>query len=159
MILNPTEDGVTHINMYSKANTQFGRMLSNFYLCPITTPDGDFLSVEGYWYWLSLPDTYPPRENLRKMYGYHAKQTGRLYRAACQKAGCKLRFEPKFEEKILFAIKQKLNVEKRLFKPEYKGLPIYHYYVYNGKVKDITNDFPWLVKGITDLVNNVYTTL
>ena len=156
MILNPANDGINHINMYSKGNTEFGRMLSDFYLCPIETPDGNFLSVEGYWYWLSLPEEYAPRELLRKFYGYRAKQMGRMHREAAQKEGYKLRFEPQFEKKILSAIEQKMRIEARLFKPEYENLPIYHYYVFNGKVKDVTNDFPWLINGIRQLVKQIY---
>lgn len=158
--IDPAKDGIDHINMYSKSNTQFGRMLSNFYACPIETQyEGKFLSVEGYWYWLSLPSSFCERERLRRLHGFLAKSTGRQLRDACQVKGIDLRFDPKFENKILTAIQCKLNIEKRLFLPEYKDLPIYHYYVFNGKVKDVTDDFPWLINGVSKLVAETYRQL
>jgi len=46
-------DGVTHVNIYSKAKTELGRWLSNFAYAPIRiTGHGRFASIEAYWYWL-----------------------------------------------------------------------------------------------------------
>lgn len=39
-MINPEEDGITHINIYSKGKTDLGRMLSNFAKFPIETVDG-----------------------------------------------------------------------------------------------------------------------
>jgi len=33
-MINPEEDGITHINIYSKGKTDLGRMLSNFAKLP-----------------------------------------------------------------------------------------------------------------------------
>ena len=52
MILTPQNDGITHINVYSKGKTTLGRWLTNFAHTPIDTIDGHFESIEGYWYWL-----------------------------------------------------------------------------------------------------------
>ena len=46
----PAEDGITHVNVYSRGLTTLGRWLSNFAHCPIETEDGPFASIEGYWY-------------------------------------------------------------------------------------------------------------
>jgi hypothetical protein len=73
--LVPSEDGIGHINVYSKAKTKLGRELSNFSFSPFTHPeDGKFNSIEGYWYWLGCK-----QEKLRKVWGYAAKRLGREY--------------------------------------------------------------------------------
>ncbi len=70
------EDGITHINIYSKGKTELGRLMSNFALSPFSVPQhGEFKSIEGYWYWLSTGD-----ESLRDLYGYEAKKAGRKLR-------------------------------------------------------------------------------
>jgi hypothetical protein len=52
----PEEDGVTHINIYSKGKTELGRWLTNFSYSPFNHPEyGKFLSMEGFWYWDSRP--------------------------------------------------------------------------------------------------------
>jgi hypothetical protein len=65
-------DGITHINIYSKGKTDLGRFLSNFAYSPILTVDGNFNSIEGYWYWLSNHD-----DVMRPSYGFNAKKVGR----------------------------------------------------------------------------------
>ena len=51
-ILKPENDGIDHINVYSKGKTVLGRALSNFSYSRIRIPFlGTFLSVEAFWYW------------------------------------------------------------------------------------------------------------
>ncbi len=147
------KDGISYINMYSKANTAFGRMLSNFYPCTIHTEDGTFRSVEAYWYYLSLPASVN-RDSIRRLYGYQAKKKGRELRAEAGEAN--LLFDDRFEEKILSAIRQKVQANASLFKKEYRNLPIIHYYVFDGKQFDVTDDFPWLINGITEIVKSIH---
>ena len=50
MDYKPLNDGVDHINIYSRGKTQLGRMLSNFYLSPFNHPVyGGFNTVEGFY--------------------------------------------------------------------------------------------------------------
>ncbi len=119
--IHPDKDGITHINMYSKARTPFGKMLSDFYHYPITTPEGKFESVEAYWYYLSLPESVN-RDKIRKCYGWLAKKTGRDLRKEAGEEN--LIFDPDFENKILTAIEQKVRGNVDLLLPEYKDLPI-----------------------------------
>lgn len=72
-MVDPNEDGVTHINIYSQGKTELGRMLSNFYKCRIDTKDGVFNSVEGYWYWLGIEDC-KEKDALKTLSGYQAKK-------------------------------------------------------------------------------------
>lgn len=53
-LYNPVDEGVTHINIYSKAKTELGLLSTNFARTPIDHPEfGHFESLEGLWYWLA----------------------------------------------------------------------------------------------------------
>lgn len=61
----PEDDGKTHINIYSKASTELGRMLSHFYHAPFDHPEfGHFLNMEGFWHYLSTGCKYEPFRNM-----------------------------------------------------------------------------------------------
>ena len=135
--------------MYSKAHTELGRMLSNFYKFPINTIDGSFMSVEGYWYWLSIDDSIKEKEALRNLYGFMAKSKGK--EIISQNGGVNSRFDNDFECKILKAIWYKFRRNKELILPEYEALPIVHYYCYGGKVIDVTAKYQWMINGITKM--------
>lgn len=143
----PMEDGIYHINIYSKGKTELGQMLSNFAKFPIETVDGKFMSVEGYWYFLSIDEKVPEREQLRSVYGFEAKRLGK---EILQKTnnGRNSRFDENFEQKILKAIWYKFKRNTHLLKPEYYNLPFEHYYNYNGKVVNVKNKYLWMVEGI-----------
>lgn len=124
-MIEAKDDGITHINIYSKGKTSLGRWLSNFQRYPFTHPeDGKFASVEGYWYWLSTKD-----DKLRDMHGFQAKDYGRKV------GGKDWLDEDEFKDKIKWAIKYKIetwtNLKALFIKTK---LPLEHYYVYGGKV-------------------------
>lgn len=148
MIINYKEDGISHINIYSKSLNELGYMLSNFYKYPIKTYDGKFMSVEAYWYWLSINDNIPEKEELRNLYGFSAKSRGeqilKFYKDS-------KKFDDNFENKILAAIWYKFKWNKQLIKPQYYNLPFYHYYRYNDIIIDVTKKYQWMVDGITEM--------
>lgn len=124
MTLNPMNDGIDHINVYSRGKTLLGRLLTNFCDSPfILLDDGKFESVEGYWYWLSCKD-----DRLRKLSGYQAKVVGR------QAGGKDWLDSEEFKKKIELAIRAKINqnVDIRIRLAQ-STLPFKHYYLY-GKV-------------------------
>lgn len=141
-IYNSQTDGLTHINIYSKGKTQLGKMLSNFYKFPINTSDGFFMSVEAYWYWLSIEDC-KEKEILRNCYGANAKQTGKKLLETKNR-----RFDDDFERKILKAIWYKFRRNKNLIAPNFRDLPFEHYYEYGGKVIDVKEKYSWMIEGI-----------
>lgn len=139
IVINPEEDGKTHINVYSKGKTSLGRFLSNFALSPFTCEDGNFNSVEGYWYWLGT--NHPDRDQLRKLVGFEAKQVGRVLNAPDWKEN-----DPEFKSKILKAINAKILMDtdaKDILKKS--TLPFRHYYVYGGKVVE-PKDGIWILE-------------
>lgn len=124
MKIKPENDGIDHINVYSKGNTELGRFLTNFAHSPFECEDGHFESVEGYWYWLSTKD-----DDLRLLHGWKAKELGRKLEGQdwCE--------ESEFKRKILASIKQKIDTYPEM-KERFKNsnLPFVHYYVYNEKI-------------------------
>ena len=140
---NPEDDGIDHINVYSKGRTELGKFLSNFAYSVINTDDGLFWSVEGYWYWLGTDN--PEREKLRKLAGFQAKQFGRKLRAKDWQS------TEEFKNKILKAIKIKIENY-----PQYKKLlinnilPLAHYYVYGDKIVNVPAA-QWILDGILEI--------
>lgn len=128
-------DGVTHINVFSKGNTELGRWLSNFSYSPIDVEGyGRFNSVEGLWYYLGSLD-----ENLRNLHGYAAKEYGR-------KAVQVQRLDKEeFKRIILKAIDTKLKSDRsKLNMLRESTLPLCHYYEYGGKRIDA--GYEWIVE-------------
>lgn len=154
MQYNPLEDGKTHLNLYSRANTELGRFCSNFAYCPIKTEDGHFDSIEGYWSWLGISENNPKRDEFRTLSGYQAKKMkGDLFAE-----GDPGRFDPNFIRKIRDAIHLKFKTPKATeLMNKYKellSLPLCHYYTYgnkNGvKVVDVTDQYPEFVNSIKE---------
>ena len=144
-VLNPDKDGIDHINIYSKGKTELGRMLTNFSKFNVYTKDGWFMSIEGYWYWMSI-EPCEEREILRQCYGFKAKQVGREILKTKKPA-----WDDDFEHKILLAIWYKFRRNTHLLTPEYWELPFRHYYNFNGKIIDVTEKYQWMVDGITKM--------
>lgn len=128
-MLDPKEDGISHINVWSRGQTTLGRKLTNFAHTPFTHPRfGPFESMEGFWYWLATGCQY---DHLRQLWGYLAKQEGKKL----EKVSC-----VDFEELICEGIYHKvLQTDSLVLPMAHSDLPFYHYYWYgdlvNGKYK------------------------
>jgi len=123
------EDGITHINIYSRGKTALGRFLSNFAHTPIEINGEKFESVEGYWYWLLADPVNDRRPDLKELYGYEAKKLGKSIRYHNEENI----FE--FRDKIYIAFLTKIN-KYPIFKITLivSDLPLVHYYVFGNKV-------------------------
>ena len=128
---DPNDDGVLHINAYSKSGCELGRMLSNFAHSTFEVPDhGLFDSVEGYWYWLLAVATDEKRDKLRHMSGFVAKKYGRTL---LPPEDC-LHVVKDFQDRIKVALRCKLKQNKHILNALYLStLPIVHYYYYGDK--------------------------
>lgn len=133
------DDGITHINIYSKGKTELGRFLTNFSYSPIETEDGHFDSVEGYWYWLSSKD-----DNLRVLSGWEAKEYGRHVGGNDWLDG--ELFKSKIKKAIDLKLKSNPIMEKNLFE---NILPLTHYYVYNNKKISVPKG-KWIIEFLED---------
>ncbi len=139
----PSQEGETHINIYSKSKLELGRLLSNFAYSPFQCEDGRFNSVEGYWYWLNTKD-----ERLKKLYGFDAKKLGReLVKNEIDTE----EFQSKIKSAITNKIYQNPKIKHLLNE---SSLPLDHYYYYG----DINNpqiiylpQYQWIVDTITSI--------
>lgn len=140
-MINPENDGIDHINVYSKGRTELGRWLSNFAWMEFEHPeDGIFQSIEGYWYWLSTKD-----DKLRRLYGFKAKQYGRSI------GGKDWLDDEEFKRKIKLALEAKIDHHPRLEQEfVYNKLPLKHYYVYGDKVVE-PKEGKWIIEYLEEL--------
>lgn len=113
------EDGITHINVYSKAKTSIGKWLSNFAYSPVNIDGQSFMSLEGYWYYLCTGDI-----SMKNYFGYKAKEEGRK-REKIRKIN-----EALFKKALDIKLKTYLDKAKELAETD---LPLTHYYDYGGK--------------------------
>ena len=120
--LDPSGDGITHINIYSRGLTQLGKDLSNFSHHPFNHPEhGLFASVEGYWYWLTRQE-----DDLRHLYGFKAKELGRSLPEV------KAWHPSQFSQYVRQALDAKLEKHPGLKKAlQESTLPLEHYYTMN----------------------------
>lgn len=143
-MLKPENDGITHINIYSKGKTQLGRFLSNFSDCNVMTDDGPFRTIEGYWYWLSTH-----YDELRVLPGFACKTRGRAV------GGKDWMDEDNFRQKILKAIAVKvLSNDWCVQQMKQSDLPLVHYYVYGSKVIEV-KDGLWMLSFLDFLRNEL----
>ena len=122
-IYTPNNDGVDHINIYSRGKTELGRLLSNFAYSIFEHPRfGKFYSVEAYWYYLKTGCQY--YHELSRLYGAKAKATGKKYEVV----GC-----PDFDFEIELAlwckVMQNPHVKEQL---KASTLALTHYYYYGS---------------------------
>ena len=123
-LYTPDKDGVTHINVYSKAQTLTGRKLTNYAKSPFRDPlFGEFESMEGFWFWLSSGKQY---NHLRKLSGFKAHHLGKI---VCNENSFTMD-EEKFKNYITIATKAKLRQNKDILQMlvETGDLPLVHYY-------------------------------
>ena len=158
MIYGPLTDGIDHLNIFSNAKTELGRFMSNFAKCPIETEDGPFMSIEGYWGWLSISEDNPKRDVFRTLYGVNAKKA----KDNLIKNGDPGRKDDDFDLKIDKAIHQKFTSQKGIDmltkNKELLKLPIRHYYYYgkedNCKIIDVTEDYPEFINAVKTEIDN-----
>lgn len=133
----PLEDGITHINVYSRGSTEIGRLLSNFAYSPFVHPEyGKFNSVEGFWFWLKTED-----DELRNLHGFKAKKYGKEQIEIYGEI-----HRSDFQEQIIIAIDEKLVQNPEIYKKLcLTNEPLTHYYYYGSiespTIKDAGGQF------------------
>src|SRR5262249_21174206 len=136
----PATDGVDHFNVYSRARTRGGRLLSNFALTPFTLYGVRFASVEGF-YQSMLFDDDATRALLAGLHGAEAK---RWQKKSVKKPGDPVRIwdgrviaydGPEFDEEAFRAVRAKAlqNEEVADALLATGALPLTHYYVMWGR--------------------------
>lgn len=139
--INPFEDGITHINVYSKARTLLGQKLSNFAHSPFNHPKyGKFESVEGFWYWILTGKVH---EELKELFEYEAKKKGQEFETKFEiDNGVQPKLNRDDIEDIHEAIRCKLRENKDILKMLiHSDLPLVHYYCWYGKEQSYKVDY------------------
>ncbi|AZU98315.1 hypothetical protein SEPL_056 [Salmonella phage SE_PL] len=143
---DPTEDGLTHINTYSKGRTVLGRMLSNFAYSPfVYEPYGKFDSVEGFWYWYL---TGQKHEDLRTVSGSYAKVLGRKYESDRVEHSLTEETIEVMQGAIISKIAQNKELQKMLIS---STLPLCHYYFMYGRVINPFDGHDWFSETLEDI--------
>lgn len=121
---DPLLDGEDHLNVWTKAKTRLGRLLTNPADVPVTHPTyGRFRTMEGLHFYLK---TGMIHEDLRSMNGYEARRFGGTLKTV---------WNPNFTEEIKIGIKCKIDQHPELKElMEESILPFEHYYVYPTNV-------------------------
>lgn len=169
MKLIPSEDGVTHINVYSGGKTPVGRFLSNFTFCKTDSRYGEICSIEGLYHYNKIVRSceaagvdssvyYPKR--LLNMSGWKAQSLGREIRRSLYKDKVHVSHEPDSvdNEIIEEAIRYKLqwlkeNNHDLYIEAVYHQLPYVHYYVQDNDKVIHHKHFDWLIDRIEAVVN------
>jgi hypothetical protein len=140
------EDGVDHINVYSKGKTELGVLLSNFAHTSFTYEGyGKFASVEAFWYYYL---TGCKHEHLKNLHGWKAKQEGRK---CSQDRIDKCGLTEEHREVIKEAIRCKLRQNRRIVRMmKESSLPFTHYYEYGGK-RVCPTEYDWIIDEISRL--------
>ncbi len=152
-MIDPTKDGIDHINIYSKGRTELGILLSNFAHTPVNLYEGDFESLEGYWYYLLTSEITPKRDILRNLHGFPAKKFGRelTKNEDWPSEHEQTRFQNCFKEAMHQKLVQHRNIYKLLKK---STLPLKHYYVYKNKIIEPEN-CGWILDFWEEYRNNI----
>lgn len=134
MTYKVSEDGITHINCYSKGLTELGRLLTNFAHTPFEhTKYGHFESVEGLWYFLKTGRLY---DKFRTLHGHQAKKVGQKLVPKVD-AQDKIEIPQEFKEDILEGIRCKLRQNKDILAMMVDtDLPFAHYYYYGDPTQN-----------------------
>lgn len=133
------EDGVDHINAYSKSKCELGRMLSNFYPIDVVIDGINFKSLEAYWYFLLTNDM-----SITQLSGNEAKQHGKQL---VEKLGREV-IDDEFKSKFTQALRLKITSDLRLLEAlKSTTVPITHYYVTESG-KRLETGHTWLTDAI-----------
>lgn len=142
---SPANDGVDHINIYSKSPCELGRLLSHFTHTPFTHPYfGPFYSMEGFWYFMRNGQV---DDSLRYLSGVRAKLKGR-------------EMSPKwysdFKEDIMAANYIKVTENPKILELlKASEHPFDHYYLFSSRGgKEVVinaRDCEWLVDGWNEI--------
>lgn len=122
---HPKFDGITHLNVYTKAKTALGLELTNFARKPFRHPLlGFFESSEGLHYFLKTGRNF---KEFRNLWGYKAKELGVQLCRDPNNIVLDYQFDWMFRIGLVAKITQNPELFERFIESE---LPFTHYYYY-----------------------------
>lgn len=121
---DPAEDGVSHVNVFTRGRAKLGRDLSNFQECNIEHPYyGRFRTLEGLWHFLKTGCS----ENLfRVLNGHDARKRGKELPTVHYTLFTKM-----FKLGMLEKLAKNTHLQRELIA---NTLPLVHYYNFGGGI-------------------------
>lgn len=172
---NTQDDGVTHINVYSRAETELGRWLSNFTAGEVVSEvGGKFASMEALYHYLKIFRTYTLNrmnvhqdvveklEELKTKSGREAQVLGRDIKQLVRKKGVYTyevpdeEFERIFTNALVHKLKSNEEMLEKLKDEVSDGKPLLHYYVLGKNTLIHKKHFDWLPDRIMDALEQCY---
>jgi predicted NAD-dependent protein-ADP-ribosyltransferase YbiA (DUF1768 family) len=154
----PATDGMDHVNVYSRARTTAGRLLSNFARTPFVLDGVHFESAEGFYHSMLVEDP-ALRLQIANQWGREAKSWGKKLG---KRAGDPLRtwdgriialdseeFMAEFARAIRAKFEQHDEARQALLSSV--ALPLTHYYVMFGRPVQPRGEGGFLVRCLTAL--------
>jgi hypothetical protein len=139
-MIDPTLDGKTHIRIDSKAATFIGKFLAPRTLCELSMPEGRFLCVAAYWYYLTS------KEDSRLSY-VHSWETELLATQLSPLPKKQQLPAAELQAKIKKALDQKIKWSE-YWQEEFteSTLPFLYYHINaDGNVVDESKKYRWLL--------------
>ena len=140
------------------ANRKISKFLNYMVYLPVDTAYGDFDTVDGYWYYLALPDDCPDKEQLRTADGPHARK---IAKDLLKRYGAANHDD--FETIISAALLEKLfsytdeGVKKH---SKTDKLPLEHYYTTdNERAIELLNKEKLMFDQLDEPIRNTYDDL
>lgn len=174
----PPNDGIDHVNLYSKGKTVAGRVLTHMSNASVTIDGLTFNQLEGYWYYRRIlevlarkPQGVPLRVDSAWVQvlqgapsGFEAKRHGRKYLSLFGEGEPKTEMTEEFRNHIREANKQRLEQNKFLLGMllSTKDIPLAHYYFYGHPTNPrIMHDpiYDWIPKYLEELRAGYWETI
>lgn len=138
----PANDGVDHINIYSRGKTKLGKLMSNFAHTPFTFQSKTFQSVEGALYHYRTED-----DRLITLHGSKAKKLGSSLKQKQIETPAMIKA---WIYAKLFANPEIINLLLQ------NNLPYSHYYVMYGRKIPAEISLPEIWREVTDELKNLF---
>ena len=139
-MIDQTQDGVTHINIYSKGANWLGKFLSHRTLCELNMSEGRFLCLAAYWYHLTCKED----SRLNRVHDWETELLATQLSPLPKKQQLPA---AELQAKIKKALDQKLKWSE-YWKEEFteSTLPFLYYHLdAEGNVVDESRKYRWLL--------------
>ena len=151
MLLN-SQDGIDHINIYSKGKSTLGKRLTNMFPFNFTFDGLIFKSVEHAWHYYKFID-YNPDVATQIFETNSPYDALKIARANATEDTSSVVLTNEFRSLIKEVIKQRIMEDESLIiLLRNSWLPFEHYYVYGAdKIQDQSDKYAWLIYIFDDI--------
>jgi hypothetical protein len=143
-MLKVEDDGVKHINIYSKAKTSLGKQLTNMFHYNFRYDNIDFISVEQAWHFYKFTETPELANQILQL--TNSFDCLKFARANKTPESTKAVLSVGFKLIINDVIHTRIGADqdlKNLLRNSW--LPFEHYYAYGDKIHDQRDKYDWLI--------------